>query len=138
MAPNYARLFGEAVQDSVRDYAAQNPETIRTGYFVGKLTRNGPDVPVWIGRIDHEPGNPENELDTGPIYIATIGTREADPLDAVLAINRWPQLSRKINREEHALLCAQMTWDQDFDPEAPLARPKRRVDISELNSRGPS
>jgi hypothetical protein len=132
MRPNYARLFAEAVRDSVRDHARDNPQTILTGLFVGKLRRRGPDIPASIEQIDHEPGEPDNKLDTGPIFIATIGLDAADPLD-VMAMRR----RRAIDQAEYDYRMARLAWARDYAPHEPEARPDRAVDLRRIPAIGP-
>jgi hypothetical protein len=97
------------------------------------MVKGGPLLPASITRIDHEPGNPENLLDTGPIMIANIGYREADPL-AVWVGRR----ERPLTKEEYRLRMAQLAWDRDFDPNSPAVQPRKRVDVRELKPIGPN
>lgn len=133
MTARPARLFAEAVRDSVRDYARDNPRTISIGYFVGKLRRGAPDVPAMIDCIDHEPGNPANVLDTGAILVAEIGGEVADPLDVMALRERRP-----ITATEYRWRVADLEHAKNWRADDPLAQPTRKVDLGTLKPQGPS
>lgn len=130
---NWARLWREAKRDSVRDFYGDNREKIRAGLYVGRLVKGGPEMPAKVELIDHEPGDPENKLDTGSIWVAQVGTAEADPLDVMAMHERRP-----ISEGEYAFQMARLTWIQKHAPHEPEASPARHVDLSSLPPIGPS
>jgi hypothetical protein len=117
-------------QRPTRGIVAHEPEC---GMWEFRMVKGGPVVPARISRIDHEPGDPENLLDTGPILIANIGYREADPIDVWVG-----RRERVLTEEEYALRMAQLAWDCDFDPTAPAVQPRKPVDVREIKPIGPS
>lgn len=121
--PNFAKLFAEAGRDARRDYHNQNPQTIGCGWFMGRIVKGGPEVPAMIQRIDHEPGDSSNKLDTGSILVAAIGGKDADPLDVMIMWGR-----RDIDEAEYRYRVADLQWTQQWSPEEAHAQPRRRVD----------
>jgi hypothetical protein len=100
---------------------------------VGKVRRKGPAVPAAIISIDHEPGDPDNKLDTGPIFVGYIGLREVDPLDV------WHYQSEdRISAEDYELRVAQMQWDRDYAADRPELAPHQPIDFTKLPPIGPS
>lgn len=102
------------------------------GFWMMRARRNGPEVPASIGQIDHEPGDPENKLDTGPVFIASIGLRDVDPFDV------WWRSKRPISEAEFRYQMARLTWARDYDPSQPELNPRRAVDLGALPPIGPS
>ena len=119
---NYKRLFGEAVSESVRDYAEQN-KLVRPGYWMARFVRNGPFVPMLIEWCDHEPGNPANILDTGPYLIAIVAGEHRDPIAAFCAHEKRP-----ISRAEYLYQIADLAWCRQYKPDEPKLSPHRRID----------
>jgi hypothetical protein len=117
-----------------RGMVAHEPQP---GFWEFQYVRGGPVLPAAIYRIDHEPGSEGDEdganmLET-PILIANIGYREVDPLKV------WGgRRLRSITEAEYSLAMDQLAWDRDFDPSAPVARPKERVDLGTLKPIGPT
>src|ERR1700680_1064727 len=72
--PNFKRMFGEAVRDSVRDHADQNPEILKAacGYHLVRLVRGGPLVPAELWESNTEPDCPENVLDRSRPYFVAV------------------------------------------------------------------
>ena len=134
--PNYARLFAEAVEDSVRDYLCAHRELLVPGYWAIKLRKRGPPVPARTMMIDHEPGNPENKLDRWPLpYLAgEIAGAVADPLDIFAAPLRWPLQPRgglTVERE-YAFQVADIRHARQWRKEDPIANPRRRVRLGRM------
>jgi hypothetical protein len=117
LPPNIAQL-----QRGVRHPAWPEP-----GWFKLRLARRGPWIPAIIERIDHEPGNPENILDTGPILVATIGDRDADPLEV------WERGST-ITEQEYRWRLALRDWANAHAPEQPEAKPHKEARLDKLPS----
>jgi hypothetical protein len=97
-----------------------------------RLTRYGPEIPASITRIDHEPGDPDNKLDTGPIFVANIGLKEVDPLRVW-----WMARRRRISEAEHRYQMARLAWMRDYDPFRPEMVPTEPVDLASLPPIGP-
>jgi hypothetical protein len=97
------------------------------GYFKLRFARGGAWVPARIWKINHEPGVPDNILDTGPILMATIGTREVDPHEV------WER-GQRIDQREYDHRLALADWTAHYAPHEPEANPKRRVDLSHASS----
>jgi hypothetical protein len=92
------------------------------GHWMVRLVRDGPEVPAKIERIDHEPGNPANKLDTGPVMFALIAGEPVDPL----AI--WHSRGRPIDAVEYAYQLADYLWCRDHAPDEPKANPRAPID----------
>jgi len=111
-----------------RRAGGMDPNTPQPGYWLIRLVRGGPILPASIERIEHEPGDPSNILDTGPILIANIGNEDADP-KAVWVARREAALTK----EEHDLAIRQHAWDREYDPLAPQVGASRKpVNLAEL------
>ncbi len=94
------------------DRAHDNPTEVRTGWFVGRLRKRGPFIPASIQRINHEPDDPENVLDTGPILVATIGLYgDADPFEvcAMWELHHVP-------KREYDFQLARLKYARDYAP----------------------
>lgn len=123
----FKRLFAEAVQESVKDYADAN-HLVRPGYWMARFAKRSALIPAMIAECPHEPGNPENILDTGPILIAEIGGDEADPLDVYAAYEKRP-----ISESEYCYRVADRAWAQQYAPSDPAAAPaRRRIDLTKI------
>jgi hypothetical protein len=108
------------------------PEAIRCGYWMSRLVGGGPEMPACILLVDHEPGNPENVLDTGPILVAAIGLDDVEPYKVLAMRER-----REITEEEYDFQMQRLAWIRDYAPAEPEARPARAVSIAELKPVGP-
>jgi len=125
--PNFKRMFGEAVRDSVRDHADQNPEILKAacGYHLVRLVRGGPLVPAELWESNTEPDCPENVLDRSrPYFVAKIAGEDVDPLDVICAFERRP-----ITEAEFKFRVADCTWTKAHSPEEPQANPKKRINL---------
>ena len=112
----------------------ESPRTLnrpRTGYWLVRLRRNGPEIPAAIVSITHEPGNAENILSTGPVFVANIGFTEVDPLYV------WHRKGRPISQEDYNLAMAQLAWDRNWDSAAASLRPFDPVDLTAIPPLGP-
>jgi hypothetical protein len=134
--PNYARLFAEAVTDSVRDYYREHRELLVPGYWAIKLRTGGPPVPARTYECDHEPGNPENKLDRWPLpFIAgEIAGDVADPLDIFAARSRAPLRPRGglTIEQEYRYQVADIRHARQWRRDDPIANPTHRVRLSRL------
>jgi hypothetical protein len=106
--------------------------TPECGFWMVRLARHAPEIPASIGQIDHEPGDPDNKLDTGPIFVANIGLRDVDPLRVW-----WLMRRRSITEAEHRYQIARLAWLRDYDGEAPELSPTSRVDLLTMPPIGP-
>jgi hypothetical protein len=142
-SPNYARLFAEAVDQSIRDYASDNPQEMHRlaeqGYWLIQLGKNFPPIPARVWWCDHEPGNPENKLDTPPYLAAEIAGEPVDPLDVYAAVERRPIDKRPLVpkeglsvEQEYAYRVADLQHAQRWRPDDPLANPRRRVNLTRI------
>jgi hypothetical protein len=131
--PNYARLFAEALTDSVRDYYREHRELLVPGYWAIKLRKRGPPVPARTFWCDHEPGNPENKLDQ-PFFAAEIAGDAVDPLDIFAAPVRDTLRPRGgLNQaQEYAYQVADIRHARQWRRDDPIANPTHRVRLSRL------
>ena len=124
---NFRRLFAEAVTDAVRDHASQE-RTMRAGHYLICLGKGRPWVAARItGPLDHEPGDPDNQLDRSPLclpLVADILGEECDPLDVWCAWRR-----EETTEAEYAFRCADATYARQYAPQEPQVRPQRKVDM---------
>ncbi len=101
------------------------------GFWLIRLRTRSPEMPAAIVECHHEPGNPENNLDTGPILVANVGYEERDPLDL------WHRRGREITESEYKFQMARVAWVRDHSPSEPEAAPRKAVDIPSLRPIGP-
>lgn len=120
--PQYGKLFRQAVAENVRDYAQAN-DPPRPGFFIIKLHKRAPPVPARIYLCDHEPGEPDNKLDTGSILMAEIAGRNADPLDVWCAAGGRRDMTPKE--------LAAVTWGRQYEAPDPRHNPHKAVDLAE-------
>jgi len=92
------------------------------GHWMVRLVRGGPYVPAKIERINHEPGNPANKLDTGPVLLALIGGEPVDPLEI------WHRRGRAIGAAEYAYQLEDYLWCRAHAPDEPKANPRTPID----------
>lgn len=129
---DWRRLWAEAVEQSKRDYAHDNPEIIRPGYWLAKMGKGCPDIPCAVWRCDHEPGNEENKLEV-PIFVAAVAGKEVDPLDVMVLRER-----RAITPQAYATRTNEFQWVDNWGgADDPLKRPARRPDLMKLKPQGP-
>lgn len=133
---SYARLFSEAVAESVRDDVRDNhPELLVPGFWQIRLRKGGPWVPARTFWCDHEPGEPDNKLDRWPLpYLA--GEIIGEPADALDIIgSRW---RRELTAEagltdlqEYLYQVALCRHAADYEAAArePLAAPRSRPNL---------
>jgi hypothetical protein len=129
---NFRRLFAEAIRDSIVDNFDRS--LIRAGYYSGRLGTDKMLVEALIYLRDHEPGNPENKLDGPPVLAGEILGEYCDP---VLV---WTLSDRQPLRAPHGYTAAGWyayrsdlaSWAKVNDPDDPLARPYRPVDLTAL------
>lgn len=95
----------------------------RPGYWMIRLAKGGAEVPAAIVQCPHEPGEPGNLLDTGPVLVGTIVGRRCDPLDV------WLAPGRAITRQEYAMRIIEHAHLRADDPRA---RPRERVVLSKM------
>jgi hypothetical protein len=132
-SPNYARLFAEAVEDSVRDYYLEHREAWVPGYWTIKWHRRGPPIPARTFWCDHEPGDKENKLDQ-PFLAGEIAGNVVDPLDIIANRDRAPLQPRgglTVERE-YAFQVADIRHARQWRPHEPIANPRHRVRLSRL------
>jgi len=135
--PNYAKLFAEAVTDSVRDYFRAHPELMVPGYWLIRRRKRAPQIPARTYLCDHEPGDEENKLDRWPLPILAgeIAGDVADPLDIFGARERVPLKPRpplKTVEQEYAYRVQDMRHARIYRPDDPLAQPHRAVDLTRI------
>ncbi|HZT90353.1 MAG TPA: hypothetical protein VFA12_20600 [Stellaceae bacterium] len=127
--PNYKRLFGEAVSESIRDHTAERAhDLIKPGFYLVRLVKMGPLLPAKVEACNTEPGEPENVLDRGrPYFVAEIAGEAVDPLDVFCATDR-----REIGEAEFLYQSADLAWAREHAPqEAKAGHPRRRVDLNQ-------
>jgi hypothetical protein len=132
--PNYAQLFAEAIEDSVRDYYREHRELQVPGYWTIKLRKRGPPVPARTFWCDHEPGNPENKVDQ-PFLAGEIAGDVVDPLDVFAAPVRdelKPRGVLKTPEQEYAYRVADIRHARQWRKDEPIANPRRRVRLSRM------
>jgi hypothetical protein len=131
--PNYARLFAEAIEDSVRDYYLEHRELLVPGYWAIKLRKRGPPVPARTFFCDHEPGNPENKLEVS-FLAGEIAGDVADPLDIFAAPVRAELEPRGglTQPQEYAYRVADIRHARQWRKDDPLANPRRRVRLNRM------
>lgn len=137
---SYARLFSEAVAESVRDDLAAHPERMVPGYWQIRLHRNGPWVPARTYWCDHEPGVPDNKLDRWPLpYLAgeLIGD-PADPVDILAARWRRPLVAwvGLTITQEYAFQVELCRHAAEYESAArePLAQPRRAANLRSMKA----
>ncbi len=96
-----------------------------------RLRRLGPEMPASIAEIEHEPGNPDNHLDTGAILVANIGYEERDPIEV------WNMVKRPISDADYRFHMARVDWVREHAPDEPEAKPRKAVDLTTLRAIGP-
>ncbi len=97
-----------------------------------RLRRDGPEMPAAIETCTHEPGNPDNKLDSGPILVANIGYEERDPIEV------WSMKGRPITEAEYRYEMARVAWVRDYQSDAPEAHPRTPVSLTEISPIGPN
>ncbi len=96
-----------------------------------RLRRFAPEMPASIAWCDHEPGNTDNLLSTGPILVANIGYEEVDPE------RLWNMVKRPIRYDDYKYFMARADWVRQYAPDEPEAAPRRAVDLTKLPALGP-
>lgn len=140
VSANYAKLFREAVRDSVRDYYALHPALMIEGFWLIRLKKRAPLVPARTYLTSSEPGNPKNLLDRWPLPILAgeILGQVCDPLDIFAAPERQPLRSLIKNgvhlsvEEHYRFRVADAQHAAEHRPEDPLADPLKRVNLENL------
>jgi hypothetical protein len=133
-APNFGRLFGEAVRESIIDHYPR--DRIEAGYFLIRLGRGRPLVPARIYWRDHEPGNEENKLDRWPLpaLAGEIIGRYCDPVEVWTGRDReplQPPAGYTVERW-YQYLVDDASWAKEHAPETPIAKPWRKVDYTAI------
>ena len=105
-----------------------SPNHPHCGWWLVRRGRYTAEVPAAIWRIEHEPGNPGNILDTGPILLAAIAGEDADPLTI------WMMRKRPISEAEYRYRVADQAWLQRARPDDPKVSPRRAVDLSTMKA----
>lgn len=95
------------------------------GYFRLKLVKHGPWVPARIYWCDHEPGQPDNKLDSRRYLAASIGDWEADIFEV------WERGTRT-DEAEYLWHMEKRVWAKGS--RQPEANPHHPVDLSNLPS----
>jgi len=131
--PNFGRLFREAVHESIADAADRS--LIEPGYYVIRLGRDRPLVAaakIWW--CDHEPDNPENKLDQ-PFLAGEILGDAVDPVYVWHGRDREPLVPKDglSLEEEYAYQVALKQHMAEHEPNEPLARPRRPVDLTKID-----
>jgi hypothetical protein len=101
------------------------------GYYLTRLVRGGPKVPVriWHGPPP-DPDNPGQVLDRSWRWQCLVDNKEADPFEI------WPYVAgRRIDRYEYEARLAGKAWDRLYDPGSPFLDPDRP--INKLKARIP-
>lgn len=133
LMPNYARLFGEAVTDSIRDYYHEHRELLVPGYWLIKFNKRGASIPARTYWCDHEPGNPNNLLDRWPLLFLAgeIAGEVADPLTIFGARERVPIKPRGglTQEQEYRYQVADLRHARLYRPNEPAVTPRRRVNL---------
>lgn len=130
--PNLRRMFAEAVRQSIEDNYPRGE--IQPGYFMVRLGPKHPRVPARIYLCDHEPGNPDNKIET-PFLAGEFVGEFIDPV--VIWSNRYrePLLPRdglKTVEAEYAFLVAEAAWAKEWSKDDPVANPRRKVDLTAI------
>lgn len=105
-------------------------DATRCGYWLIRLRKGAPLVPARIWLCPHEPGAPDNILDTGPYLAAEVAGDPADPDEVWTHAfaddarpGGWP-----ITEAEYRFRLADLRHARDWRPDDPLARPRAKVD----------
>jgi hypothetical protein len=92
-----------------------------------------------IAIINHEPGNPDNVLSTGPVLYAEIDGNAVNPVlyakidgNLVDPLRVWHTRGRVITEGDYRFMCARSAWCRAHAPEEPYADPTRKVDLSKV------
>jgi hypothetical protein len=93
-----------------------------------KWRRNSAEVPAAIWRCEHEPGDPENILDTGPVFVAAIAGEDVDPLTV------WTMRKRPITEAEYRFRLADQAWLRRARPDDPKSNPRQSVDLKTMRA----
>lgn len=99
------------------------------GFYVVRLVKNGPRVPVFIWH--GAPMDPETGelLDRSPRWQALRGGKQID-IDEV-----WPSaLKEPITEDEYDHLMAVKAWAERYAPHSPEANPTKPIDLHRLPS----
>jgi hypothetical protein len=94
-----------------------------------KWRRNSAEVPAAIWRIEHEPGDPENVLDTGPIWVAAIAGEDVDPLTVWAGLRKRP-----ITEAEYRYRLADQAWLRVARPTDPKVAHRQPVNLKTMRS----
>ncbi len=129
---NFRRMFAEAIRDSIVDNFDRS--VIQPGYFVGRYGTDKMLVEARIYWRDHEPGNPENKLDGPPVLAGEILGWYCDPALVWTLSDRQPMRVPQGYTAAgwYAYRSDLAGWDKENDPDSPLARPWRKVDLTTL------
>lgn len=92
------------------------------GFWMIKLSRGGVEVPASISYCDHEPGEPDNKLET-PFLDAEIAGDRVPPNEV------WHRRGRQITAQEHAFQVADMQHAKAYRPGDPKAEPRKPIDL---------
>jgi hypothetical protein len=105
-----------------------SPNEPECGWWLVKWRRNSAEVPAAIWRIEHEPGEPDNILDTGPIFVAAIAGEDVDPLSV------WTMRKRPISEAEYRYRVADQAWLRRARPTDPKVAHRQPVDLKRMPS----
>ena len=101
-------------------------EQPREGFYLGRLVRDGPFVPIkiWWGPTP-DPDHPENPMDRSSHWQAL---RNGKPV----AIERvWPWCAKnEITKSDYEYRLAAVVWDREYDPASAGANPTKAVDLN--------
>lgn len=104
---------------------------LEEGYWLFRWGKDTPEVParIWREWCDHEPGNPDNKLDTGPINLwrAEVAGEEVDPYRV-----QHGRKTQRLTAQQYRFRLAQRDWLKDWEPENPKVQPHRRVDLRKM------
>jgi hypothetical protein len=105
-----------------------SPNEPECGWWLVRWRRNSAEVPAAIWRIEHEPGSPENILDTGPVFVAAIAGEDVDPLVV------WTMRKRPIGEAEYRYRVADQAWLRRAQPDDPKVAHRQPVNLKTMRS----
>jgi hypothetical protein len=106
-----------------------SPNEPEPGWWLVRWRRNSAEVPAAIWRIEHEPGNPNNLLSTGPIFVAAIAGEEVDPLTVWAGLRKRP-----ISESEYRYRVADQAWLRCARPDDPKSNPRQPIDLTTMKA----
>jgi hypothetical protein len=120
---NFKRMFGEAISENIRDHSDRS--LIQCGYFRIRLGRNRPLVAARNYERPPDDGDtPAGEIlgePCDPVFVWTGRDRELLVAPEGYTVEGW-----------YRFLCDDAGWAKENAPEEPIARPRRPVDLTEL------